>query len=85
MEAAALESGLASGSSAMLNPAFPCSCRPSSLPLTSCAGVALRHQRHSTQLTKDEPTIILPPCGGAYQASVALQAPNAAADWLCKR
>ena len=75
MEAAALESSLASGSSAVLNSAFPCSCRPSSLPRISSAGVALRHQCHSAQLTKgEEPTIIVLLCGDACQALVPFHA-----------
>ena len=67
MEAAALESGLSSGSSAVLGSAAPCSCRPSSLLLTFCAGVVLRHQRHSAQLTQSKATVILSSYGGTCQ------------------
>ena len=62
MEAAALECGLASSSSAKLASAAPCSCRPSSLLLTSCAGVTLRHQRQSAQRRCNRQPDILQRC-----------------------
>lgn len=88
MEAAALESGLASGSSAMLGWAAPCSCRPSSLLPTSCAGVTLRHQRPSAQPSKGNAIAILASCNLLVRhpdccASGVLQAPRSAAD--CRR